>query len=185
MLTELKTSSALAVKPVAGERPGIVTDTGTLNRGLVLDNETTVPPGSAAAANVTTQVAMSPGFKTVGLHSSATKAGPGGATASDTVKSESFRLAVKTTATVVEIAPAVTAKVPVAEPADTVRAAGTMTAGSLLESDTAEPLGRAGLFSVTVQVTLPPEIRLVLLHEKAVRTGGSVKVSEAVLVLLL
>ena len=83
------------------------------------------------------------------------------------------------TAVDVVTAMVVTLKLALVAPGATVTLAGTVAAGSLLESATTPPPAAAGAFSVTVPVEEPPPVTLVGLTATDETTGGST-VSDAV-----
>jgi hypothetical protein len=76
--------------------------------------------------------------------------------------------------------PAVAVNVAELAPAGTVAVAGTVNPSVLLESETDAPPAPAVLDSVAVQVDVPPEARLVGVHDSRLRVTGAISEIEAV-----
>jgi len=66
----------------------------------------------------------------------------------------------------------VAVKLAVLEPLETVTVPGTVSVAALLVSATATPPAPAAFDNVTVQVDVPPELRLVGAHASDVKAGG-------------
>ncbi|MGB9454590.1 MAG: hypothetical protein WCB12_00980 [Bryobacteraceae bacterium] len=81
--------------------------------------------------------------------------------------------------------PAVAVKFAEVAPDATVTEAGTVNAAALLDSATVIPLENAACESVTVQTDVPPELRLVGLHDTRLTIIGATSKIDAVCELLL
>jgi hypothetical protein len=174
-LTEIVvTVNVAVVEPAA-----TVTDDGTNADALLLDSETTAPPGSAGRARVTVPVELAiPPITEVGFKVSVEICS--GLTVSVaftdpfTVCAESTNFALMMALLPVATSVVVTVKVAVVAPGNTVTLLGTdATAGLLLESVMGIPPAGAPVFSVTVPVELfRPPMRVDGFNVSAVTEGG-------------
>lgn len=157
IVTLAETETAVVpIENVADDLPeAIVTETGTVADGLLLNNETTMPEGPAGPVRVTVPMEGLPPTTAAGFNERA-----------ESVATVTVRFAVCVTVpalaemvTDVDVETAAVEMVNVAEraPAAIVTVAGTVAAALLLESETDVPPLPAGPFSVTVPFdALPP-----------------------------
>ena len=148
---------AVAVKVAVVLLAPTVTDAGTVNVAVLLDNATVAPP---VCVTVTVQVALPPDPRLAGLH--VTPLSSTGATSEIVaVCVLPFSVAVMVAVWLLAIVPAVAVKVADVLPDPTTTEAGTVNAATLLDSVTVAP---PVCVTVAVQVALPPDPRLAGLH---------------------
>jgi hypothetical protein len=176
-LEATKTAPTLTVKVALWAPASTRGEGGTTSARLLLESDTTAPPASAGWVSVTVQLLEDPVTKVVGLQTNEDTVGVG-AKASDAVKFEPFRLAVRTAMELVATVPAVALKLAEVAPDGTVTAAGTTRAGLLLDSATLAPAGGAALVRVTVQALVAPEVNVVGLQVTEASAAGADKLNE-------
>ncbi len=162
-----------------------VTDPGTVSAAALLEIVTGAPPASTAFSKVTTQVDVPPELRVVGAQANELKAGAMDTSVKVCVWELPFSEAVMTTVWPVEIAPTVAVKLAEVAPDATVTVAGTVSAAALLDRVTVIPLDPAACDSVTVHADVPPELRLVGLHDNRLTVVGATNEIDAVLELPL
>lgn len=149
---------ALAVKLPETEFAQRSTVAGTLTAALLDESAMETPPGGAGWGKVTVQLAVEEEDSTVGVQlNEDTTAEAVKASENDLVLP--FSVAVSTAAPSAVIVPALAENVAEVDPAGTVIAAGTVTAGLSLLREMPAPAAAAGLVSVTVQLAAAAELR--------------------------
>jgi len=147
-----------------------VTDVGTVNRALLLDNDTVVPPDGAAWFRVIVQVLEALGPKLVGLQDR-----PVICVCATKLMAAFCVLLPKLAVTVADwllpMVPLVAVNVFEVDPAATVSDVGTVNRALLLDNDTVVPPDGAAWFRVTVQVLEALDPRLAGLQESAETWG--------------
>jgi hypothetical protein len=156
---------AVAVKLAVLEPLETVTDAGTLSVAALLVSVTAAPPAPAAIDSVTTQVDVPPELRLVGAHASDVKAGDVDTSARVCVWELPLSEAVMTAVWSVGIVPAVAVKFADVAPDATPTEEGTVNVVTLLESATVMPPEPAARDNVTEHADVPPELRLVGLHD--------------------
>jgi hypothetical protein len=181
----LETVPAVATKLAMVEPFATVTDPGTTSAAVLLESVTTAPPDPAAFESVATQFEAAPEARLVGKQATDIKAGGAESKVKDCVCEPPFKEAVTTAVCVEEIVPTVAVKVAEADPVATVTEAGTDSPELLLERATIAPPEPAGCDKVTLQVDVPPELRLTGAHDRRLTTVGANSVRDAVCELVL
>ncbi|MGD0669124.1 MAG: hypothetical protein ABSB23_16320 [Bryobacteraceae bacterium] len=171
---------AVAVKLAVLKPLATVTDPGTVSVAALLVSVTETPPAPAAFDSVTVQVDVAPELRFMGAQASDVKAGGVDTSVRDCVWELPFKDAVMTAVWLVEIVPAVAVKFAELAPDTTLTEPGTVNAVTLLDSVTVIPPVPAACESVTVQVDVPPELRLVGLHDTKLTVVGATNEIDAV-----
>jgi hypothetical protein len=169
---------AVTVKAADVEPAATVTEAGVASWELLSESETEEPPAGAAAVRVTIQLPVALGARMVGLQASEERAADA-SRFTVAVFETPLIVAVTVAAWLLVTAPAVTVNVADVEPDATVTEAGVVSPLLLSESETEEPPAGAAALSVTVQVLVAPEARLVGLQASEERTTGASKSSVA------
>jgi len=177
----LEAVPAVAVKLAVVEPLETVTDPGTLSVAALLVSVTAAPPAPAAFDSVTTQVDVPPEPRLVGAHVSDVKAGSVVTSDNDCVWELPFNEAVTIAVWLVEIVPAVAVKFAAVAPDATLTDGGTLNAVTLLERATVIPPEPAACDSVTEHADVPPEPRLVGLHDTRLTVVDATSEIDAVL----
>ena len=164
----LETVPAVAVNVAVVEPEATVTVPGTPSAPTLLESPTVTPPVPAAGDIVTVQVDPPPVTRLVELHDSALTTG--GTSVMFAVCVLLFKEAVTVAVWLLVIVPAVAVKFALAEPEFTVTVPGTVSAPTLLDSETTVLIEGAAL-SETVQLEVPPDVTEVGAQLKPVRVG--------------
>jgi hypothetical protein len=157
---------AVAVKVAMVLLDPTATEAGTVNAAALLHSVTVAPP---VCDTVTVQVALAPEPRLAGLHVRPLSS-TGAANEIVAVCVLQFSIAVMVAVWLLAVAPAVAVKVAVVLLDPTATEAGTVNAATLLHSVTVAP---PVFDTVTVQVALPPEPRLVGLHVRPLSSTGA------------
>jgi hypothetical protein len=120
---------------------------------------TVTPPAGAGADREIVQSSV-PALFGSGLHAIDVEPLPEASKSIEAVRDVPFHDAVTTAVCPPDTVPALAVKLATLDPAATVTDDGTLSDGELLDSTTMTPLEPAGLASVTVQVAVPPDVRL-------------------------
>jgi len=175
---------AVAVKLAEVAPDTTMTDEGTLRAPALLEIETAAPPAAAAFDRLTVQVEAPPDDRLPGAQP--TEVTSVGATSErEAVWKVLSKLAVTVAVRSVEMVPAVAVKPAEVAPEGTVTDSGTLSAPTLLFSETTAPPAPAALDKVTVQADVPAGDKLVGAQLSPLTTVGAASEMVAVWEVLL